>query len=97
MHWGGRGPFVVSSSPFPPGWMGFASFQCQERREVKQPLCAHAQDPDQPSAPGPWQSQCLSTVPVPDCESGCGVGAPCPAIPPLPSSHEALLPLVPNH
>lgn len=50
---GWRGPFVVLSFfPFPPGWMGFASFQCQARWEVKQPLCAHAQDPDQPSAHG---------------------------------------------
>lgn len=49
---GGMTPFVVLSSSFPPGWMGFASLQCQARREVKQPLCARAQDPDQPSARG---------------------------------------------
>lgn len=43
---------VLSFFPFPPGWIGFASFQCQARWEVKQPLCAHAQDPDPPSAHG---------------------------------------------
>lgn len=52
---------MVLSSPFSLGWLGFASFQCQARREVKQPFCARAQDP--PSTARIWPpSPFLTTI-----------------------------------